>query len=170
MLRSPKARTWSQRGYTPRVTIRVAGSGRISSPAWCAAEPATAPGSSSGCWSTTAARASGKASARRASPSCWTWSTSSSVGPAVLVWDNYTHHVDAEMRELIAVRDWLSVFRLPSYTPDFNPAEGVWAHLKHSLGHLAPRSIDDLLQKPAPVRNGCGTNPACSTDSSPRRD
>ncbi len=59
------------------------------------------------------------------------------------MWDNYTHHVDAAMRELIAARDWLFAFRFPSYTPDLNPAEGVWAHLKHSLGNLASCSIDE---------------------------
>ncbi|MFI1169608.1 transposase [Streptomyces sp. NPDC020801] len=37
-----------------------------------------------------------------------------------------------------------TVFRLPTYSLDLNPAEGVWAHLKKSLGNLAPRSIDDL--------------------------
>jgi transposase len=62
----------------------------------------------------------------------------------VLVWDNYTHHVDAVMRELIAARLWLTVFRFPSYAPDLNPAEGVWANLENSLGNLAPCSIDEL--------------------------
>ncbi|WP_308299098.1 hypothetical protein [Streptomyces sp. GESEQ-35] len=38
------------------------------------------------------------------------------------------------------------MFRFPTYTPDLNPAEGVWAHLKHSLGNLAPCSIDDLAE------------------------
>ncbi|MFC5149915.1 transposase [Streptomyces aureoversilis] len=65
-------------------------------------------------------------------------------GPVVLVRDNYTHHVDTAMREVIAARTWLTVFRFPSYTPDLNPAEGVWAHLKHSLGNLAPCSLDEL--------------------------
>jgi putative transposase len=65
-------------------------------------------------------------------------------GPVVLVWDNYTHHVDAAMRELIEARSWLTVFRFPSYTPDLNPAEGLWAHLKNSLGNLAPCSLDEL--------------------------
>ncbi|MFC0052292.1 transposase [Streptomyces actinomycinicus] len=41
------------------------------------------------------------------------------------MWDNYTHHVDAAMRELIAARSRLTVFRFPSYTPDLNPAESV---------------------------------------------
>lgn len=65
-------------------------------------------------------------------------------GNIVLVWDNYSHHVDAAMRELIGKRPWLTVVRFPTYTPDLNPAEGVWAHLKKSLGNLAPCSIDDL--------------------------
>ncbi|MFE2024455.1 transposase [Streptomyces hygroscopicus] len=65
-------------------------------------------------------------------------------GPVVLVWDNYTHHVDAAMCELISARSWLTVFRFPSCTPDLNPAEGLWAHLKNSLGNLATCSIDEL--------------------------
>lgn len=48
------------------------------------------------------------------------------------------------MRELIAARPWLTVFRFPAYAPDLNPAEGVWAHLKNSPGNLAPGSIDEL--------------------------
>ncbi|TVL91272.1 hypothetical protein [Streptomyces sp. SAJ15] len=35
-------------------------------------------------------------------------------------------------------------FRFPAYTPDLNPAEGVWAHLKNGLGSLAPCSLDEL--------------------------
>ncbi|WP_326762683.1 transposase [Streptomyces phaeochromogenes] len=34
-------------------------------------------------------------------------------GNIVLVWDNYSHHVDAAMRELIGKRPWLTVFRFP---------------------------------------------------------
>jgi transposase len=58
--------------------------------------------------------------------------------PIVLVWDNATQHTDAAMRALLADRSaWLTVFRLPPYTPTLNPAEGVWANLKGSLGNLA---------------------------------
>jgi putative transposase len=48
------------------------------------------------------------------------------------------------MRELIKARQWLTVFRFPAYAPDLNPAEGVWGHLKNSLGNLAPCTIDEL--------------------------
>ncbi|WUW51673.1 transposase [Streptomyces sp. NBC_01456] len=44
-------------------------------------------------------------------------------GPIVLVWDNATAHTDHAMRELIATRSWLTVFRLPAYAPDLNPVD-----------------------------------------------
>ena len=65
-------------------------------------------------------------------------------GPLVLVWDNATGHVDAAMRALIATRSWLTVFRLPPYAPELNPAEGVWSHSKRSLANLAARTTDQL--------------------------
>ena len=34
-------------------------------------------------------------------------------GPIVLCWDNLNTHVSRTMRELIASRDWLTVFQLP---------------------------------------------------------
>ncbi len=44
-------------------------------------------------------------------------------GPVVLVWDNLNTHISRAMRELIAARDWLTVFQLPSYAPELNPVE-----------------------------------------------
>jgi putative transposase len=66
-------------------------------------------------------------------------------GPIVLIWDNLNTHISAAMRELIAARDWLHVIRLPAYAPDLKPTEGVWSHLKRSLGNLAVRGVDHLL-------------------------
>jgi hypothetical protein len=65
-------------------------------------------------------------------------------GPIVLIWDNLNTHVSTAMRTLIAARDWLHVIRLPPYAPDLNPTEGVWSHLKRSLGNLAAHGIDHL--------------------------
>ena len=44
-------------------------------------------------------------------------------GPLVVVWDNLNTHVSAAMSELIAARDWLTVYRLPSYAHELNPVE-----------------------------------------------
>jgi putative transposase len=65
-------------------------------------------------------------------------------GPLVLVWDNLNTHVSRAMRELIAARDWLTVFQLPAYAPELNPVEPVWSHLKRSLANLAKRDIIQL--------------------------
>ncbi|MFF7442878.1 hypothetical protein [Streptomyces sp. NPDC008122] len=47
-------------------------------------------------------------------------------------------------RDLVAERDWLTVFLLPAYSPDLNPVEWVRAHVKHSLANLAVMALDQL--------------------------
>ena len=66
------------------------------------------------------------------------------AGPLVLVWDNLNSHVSAAMDELIAARDWLTVYRLPPYAHELNPVEPVWSHLKRSLANLAKRNLAQL--------------------------
>ena len=66
-------------------------------------------------------------------------------GPLVLVWDNLNTHVSRAMRELVAARDWLTVFQLP--------VEPVWSHLKRSLANLAKR---DITQLTVLVKTGSG--------------
>jgi DDE superfamily endonuclease len=66
------------------------------------------------------------------------------AGPVVVVWDNLNTHISGAMAELIAARDWLTVFRLPSYAHELNPVEQVWSHLKRSLANLAKRDLSQL--------------------------
>jgi hypothetical protein len=65
-------------------------------------------------------------------------------GPLVLVWDNLNTHVSRAMRELIAARDWLTVYQLPPYASELNPVEPVWSNLKRSLANLTKRNINQL--------------------------
>jgi hypothetical protein len=44
-------------------------------------------------------------------------------GGLVLVWDNLNTHVSRAMGELVAARDWLTVFQLPPYASELNPVE-----------------------------------------------
>ena len=62
----------------------------------------------------------------------------------MLVWDNLNTHVSKAMRELIAARDWLTVFQLPPYASELNPVESVWSHLKRSLANLIKHDIGQL--------------------------
>ncbi|MFD4482685.1 transposase [Streptomyces sp. NPDC058471] len=64
--------------------------------------------------------------------------------PIVLVWDRLNTHVSRRMQQLITDREWLTVFLLPAYSPDLNPVEWVWAHVKHSPANLAVVALDRL--------------------------
>ena len=65
-------------------------------------------------------------------------------GPLVVVRDGLNTHVSRAMADLVAARDWLTVFRLPPYAHELNPAGSVWSHLKRSLASLAKRDISQL--------------------------
>ncbi|MEU3355192.1 transposase [Streptomyces sp. NPDC037389] len=72
--------------------------------------------------------------------------------PIVLVWDNLGTHLCADMRKFINGQDWLTVYQLPSYTPDLNPVEGVWSLLRRGFtANTAFTSPDHLIRT---VRQG----------------
>ena len=48
------------------------------------------------------------------------------------------------VRSRSRARDWLTVFRLPSYAHELNPVEPVWSHLKRSLANLVKRNLAEL--------------------------
>ena len=64
----------------------------------------------------------------------------------MLVWDGLNTHTSRAMRELIAARDWLTVFQLPAYAPELNPVEPVWSNLKRSLANLVKQDIRQLTE------------------------
>ena len=63
---------------------------------------------------------------------------------------DFTTHTSRAMRELIAARDWLTVYQLPSHASELNPVEPVWSNLKRSLANLIKHDISQLtaLVKP----------------------
>ncbi|MFE7978827.1 transposase [Streptomyces shenzhenensis] len=79
--------------------------------------------------------------------------------PIVLVRDRLNTHVFHAMRELIAEREWLTVFLLPAHSPDLNPVESVWAHVKRSLANLAVVA-QRHLDEPKSVKRVVLTGPA----------
>jgi hypothetical protein len=42
-------------------------------------------------------------------------------GPLVVMWDGLNTLVSRAMADLVAARDWLTVFRLPPYAHELNP-------------------------------------------------
>lgn len=82
----------------------------------------------------------------------------------VVVMDRATPHVSKKTRDFINSQKRLHVFYLPSYSPDWNPDEYVWNHLKHQelKGHhaktkaelkaLAARKLKNMANKPRQLR------------------
>ena len=62
----------------------------------------------------------------------------------MLVWDNLNTHVSKVMRQLVAARDWLTVFQLPPYASELNPVESAWSLLKRSLASLVKHTLGEL--------------------------
>lgn len=68
------------------------------------------------------------------------------LGPGdIVVADNLGSHKVAGVREAIAARGASMMF-LPSYSPDLNPIEQLFAKIKAVICRLAPRSREALFQ------------------------
>ncbi|MEV6105855.1 transposase [Streptomyces sp. NPDC051940] len=67
--------------------------------------------------------------------------------PIVLVWDNLSVHLHHGMQAFIERTDWLTVFQLPPYAPELNPAEGLWSVIKGGvLANLAAAGLEHLTR------------------------
>jgi DDE superfamily endonuclease len=142
-LRPPKGRTWGRRGATPVVTVTGGSNQRVSLAALIAVRPGCRPrliyrvhrgrrgDRRKGFTETDYARLLDDAHQQLSAP-------------LVIVWDNLNTHVSAAMKELIAARDWLTVFQLPPCAHELNPVELAWSHLKRSLANLARRNLAQL--------------------------
>jgi DDE superfamily endonuclease len=144
-LRPPRARTWAPRGHTPVITVAGNRDGRIS----VAGLVCLRPGHRGHLLYRVRIHRRRKGERRSMSEADYAGLIAAAHhqlhAPLIVIWDNLNTHVSAAMRTYIdAHRDWLTVIRLPAYAPELNPAEGVWAHLKNSLGNLAPATVDQL--------------------------
>lgn len=63
----------------------------------------------------------------------------------VVIMDNFTIHHNHKVRELIEAAD-CELLYLPTYSPDFNPIELLFAKLKALLKKRRPRTVPDLIQ------------------------
>ncbi|MEU5547884.1 transposase [Streptomyces sioyaensis] len=50
------------------------------------------------------------------------------------------------MKQYAQRKDWLTIIQLPSYAPELNPVELLWAHAKEKIANRAFRSIHELHQ------------------------
>ena len=82
----------------------------------------------------------------------------------VVVMDQAPPHVSKKTNAYISSQPRLHVFYLPKYSPDWNPDEKVWNHLKHhelkshgtktkdELKHLTRRKLQSMAKRPGLLR------------------
>ncbi|NSL43630.1 transposase [Streptomyces sp. 8P21H-1] len=118
--RPPKGRTWGRRGRTPVVTVSGRRSGRLS----VAGLIAMRPGSRTRLCHRLRTHPAGKGARRSMGERDFIALIDGThhliKAPIVLVWDRLNTHISHVMRELIAEREWLTVFLLPAYSPDLS--------------------------------------------------
>jgi hypothetical protein len=123
-LRPPKGRTRGRRGHTPVVTVTGGHDTRVSLAALIAVRPDQRPRL---IYRTHRARRADKRKGFTEHEYARLLDAAHQQlgGPVVLVWDNLNTHTSGAMRELIAARNWLTVFQLPPYASELNPVE-MW--------------------------------------------
>ena len=69
------------------------------------------------------------------------------AAPLIWCWDNLNIHLSPELADFAEQNtDWLRVYRMPSYAPDLNPAEGIWSLLKRAMANFAAADVDGLVR------------------------
>jgi DDE superfamily endonuclease len=144
-LRPPKGRTWGRRGQTPVVKVTGGTNKRVSLAALICIKPGCRPRR---IYRVHHSRGHGKGRRKGFTETDYARLLDAAhqqlAGPLVVVWDNLNSHVSAAMAELVAARDWLTVYQLPPYVHELNPVELVWSDLKRSLANLAKRNLSQL--------------------------
>ncbi len=144
-LRPPKGRTWGRRGCTPVVRVTGSSNKRVSLAALIAVKPGCRPRL---IYRVRHGRRHGSDRRKGFTEADYARLLDAAHqqlgGPLVVVWDNLNTHISDAMADLIAARDWLTVYRLPPYAHELNPVEPVWSHLKRSLANLAKRNLAQL--------------------------
>jgi len=65
-------------------------------------------------------------------------------GPIIVLLDNSSTHKGQPIEDLLRQHPRLTLEHFPSYAPDLNPDEGVWALAKRKLANTCPRDSVDL--------------------------
>jgi transposase len=144
-LRPPKGRTWGRRGCTPVVKVTGAHDTRVSFAALICVKQGQRPRLIYRVHRSRAGRAERRKGFTEIDYAQLLDAAHQQLGgPLVVVWDNMNTHLSRAMAELIAARNWLTVYQLPPYAHELNPVELVWSHLKRSLANLAKRNLAQL--------------------------
>jgi transposase len=70
-------------------------------------------------------------------------------GTVILLWDGLPAHRSKEVKDYLAKQSrWLMVERFPSYAPELNPTEYLWAHISGTrMANFCPDTLSDIKQQ-----------------------
>mgnify|MGYP001066962372 CR=1 FL=1 len=69
-------------------------------------------------------------------------------GEIILYWDGLPVHRSRKVKDFLAKHPRIQIKRLPSYSPDLNPDEGVWDYVKvRELPNLVVKDSTELVRK-----------------------
>ena len=71
-------------------------------------------------------------------------------GNIILYWDGLPAHRSKKVKDFLAKNSRLQIKRIPSYSPDLNPDEGVWGYMK--TRELPNLTIEDTPERVHEVR------------------
>ena len=99
----------------------------------------------------------------------WVSCCGTCAGPLIVLLDNSSTHQGEPLPKLLGQHPRLRIEPFPSYAPDLNPDEGVWALAKRSLANGRPddltalredviRAMETIRRSPTKLR-GCILQP-----------
>jgi len=82
-------------------------------------------------------------------------------GFIVVLWDGLSAHRASCVKEFEEIfKEKIAIFRLPAYSPDFNPMEWFWAYVKWDrMRGFCPMSLFELKSKLENIVNGMRRKP-----------
>ncbi|MDQ1046347.1 transposase [Streptomyces sp. V4I2] len=125
-LNGPVRRTWGKAGQTPVLRLSGKHNGKISMVAWVCFKDGEesrmiyAIKPSGGC-------------TKKDFPRFLALLHRRLDGPVTVIWDNYSSHISKHVKQYAQQQDWLTIVQLPSYAPELNPVELLWAHAKEKI-------------------------------------
>ena len=80
-------------------------------------------------------------------------------GPLIVLLDNSSTHGGEPLQKLLARHPRLHIKPFPSYAPELNPDEGVWALAKAELANGCPQDVDELMESVIHAIGGIRSSP-----------
>jgi transposase len=148
---APLRHTWARRGQTPRTRTRIEHQQRVNAIGFLTIK--NKGGKPRATVNLTQGRVNGEAILRALRKLL-----AQTRGPIVLIWDNAKIHTQKKVKAFIAKHRRLHEYNFPTYAPELNPVEYMWANANIRIANVGYPSMTHLSRRLRYVFNRIGTN------------